>query len=169
MELAPIGSTSVPAAASTRSSRMPAEWTLHECCLMAWPTRPELWHGQYEAVTVEYAAVAQAIARFEPVLMVAAPGLGNDARRRCGSNVEVIELPIDDSWLRDSGPIFVLGSGSAPGQESISASTPGVSAPSPTPTMTGSRSASSPTWASRVTPLRWCSKAGRSQSMVRAR
>jgi agmatine deiminase len=76
---------------------------------MAWPTRPELWQGQYEAATVEYAAVAQAIARFEPVLMVAAPGLGDDARRRCGPSMEVIELPIDDSWLRDSGPIFVLG------------------------------------------------------------
>jgi agmatine deiminase len=80
---------------------------------MAWPTRPELWHGQYEAATAEYAAVAQAIARFEPVLMVAAPGLGDDARRWCGSDVEVIELPIDDSWLRDSGPIFVLGSDGA--------------------------------------------------------
>jgi agmatine deiminase len=68
-----------------------------------------LWHGQYEAATAEYAAVAQSIARFEPVLMVAAPGLGDDARRRCGPNVEVMELPIDDSWLRDSGPIFVLG------------------------------------------------------------
>jgi agmatine deiminase len=109
MELAPIGSARIPAAAATRSSRMPAEWTPHERCLMAWPTRPDLWHGQYEAATAEYAAVAQAIARFEPVLMVAAPGLGDDARRWCGPNVEVIELPIDDSWLRDSGPIFVLG------------------------------------------------------------
>ena len=109
MELAPIGSARIPAAAATRSSRMPAEWTPHERCLMAWPTRPELWHGQYEAATAEYAAVAQAIARFEPVLMVAAPGTGADARHRCGPNVEVIELPIDDSWLRDSGPIFVLG------------------------------------------------------------
>src|SRR5688500_19475744 len=109
MELAPIGSATVPAVASTGSSRMPAEWTPHERCLMAWPTRPELWQGQYEAATAEYAAVAQAIARFEPVLMVAAPGLGDDARRWCGPKVEVIELPIDDSWLRDSGPIFVLG------------------------------------------------------------
>ena len=81
MELAPIGSATVPAVASTRASRMPAEWTPHERCLMAWPTRPDLWHGQYEAATAEYAAVAQAIARFEPVLMVAAPGLGDDARR----------------------------------------------------------------------------------------
>jgi agmatine deiminase len=109
MEPAPLGSAGVRTMASLRSSRMPAEWTPHECCLMAWPTRPELWHGQYEAATAEYAAVAQAIARFEPVLMVAALGLGDDARQRCGPNVEVIELPIDDSWLRDSGPIFVLG------------------------------------------------------------
>jgi agmatine deiminase len=108
MELAPIGSASIPAMTSPHSSRMPAEWTPHERCLMAWPTRPELWHGQYEAATAEYAAVAQAIARFEPVLMVAAPGSGDAARRGCGPSVEVIELPIDDSWLRDSGPIFVL-------------------------------------------------------------
>src|SRR5215212_1382166 len=80
MDLAPIGSAKVTATTSTRSSRMPAEWTPHERCLMAWPTRPELWHGQYEAATAEYAAVAQAIARFEPVLMVAAPGSGDDAR-----------------------------------------------------------------------------------------
>ena len=108
MEPAPIDSARATAATATCSSRMPAEWTPHERCLMAWPTRPELWQGQYEAATAEYAAVAQAIARFEPVLMVAAPGLGDDARRRCGPNVDVIELPIDDSWLRDSGPIFVL-------------------------------------------------------------
>jgi agmatine deiminase len=76
---------------------------------MAWPTRPELWHGQYESAKAEYAAVAQAIARFEPVLMVAAPGLGEDATRCCGPSVEVVELPIDDSWMRDSGPIFTVG------------------------------------------------------------
>ena len=27
--------------------------------------------------------------------------------------MEVIELPIDDSWLRDAGPIFVVGPGGA--------------------------------------------------------
>ena len=143
-----IESATMALAGTARSSRMPAEWTPHERCLMAWPTRPELWQGQYEAATAEYAAVAQAIARFEPVLMVAAPGLGDDARRRCGPNVEVIELPID---------------------ESISVSTPGVSASSPTPTTTGSRSASSPTSASRAIPLRWCSRVGRSRSTVRGR
>lgn len=92
-----------------RGYRMPGEWAPHERCLMAWPTRPELWAGEFATARAEYAAVAQAISRFEPVLMVAAPGLGDDARRQCGPDVEVIELPIDDSWLRDSGPIFILG------------------------------------------------------------
>lgn len=89
--------------------RMPAEWAEHEACLMAWPTRRELWGTQFEAAKREYAAVAGAVAAFEPVIMVAAPGAGREAEAACGNGVRVIELPIDDSWLRDSGPIFVLG------------------------------------------------------------
>ncbi|MER8185100.1 agmatine deiminase family protein [Kitasatospora sp. NPDC094015] len=89
--------------------RMPAEWTEHERCLMAWPTRAELWGATFEEVKREYAQVARAIAEFEPVTMVACPGQGEEARGLCGDGVEVVELPLDDSWFRDSGPIFVLG------------------------------------------------------------
>jgi agmatine deiminase len=88
--------------------RMPAEWARHERCLMAWPTRVELWGDEFEPAKAEYAAVARAIARFEPVLMATLPGSGAEARERCGPNVDVIEMPLDDSWMRDSGPIFVL-------------------------------------------------------------
>jgi len=88
---------------------MPAEWTEHERTLMAWPTRPELWGEVFAEAQREYAAVARAIAEFEPVTMVARPGQGAEAREQCGDGVEVVELPIDDSWFRDSGPIFVLG------------------------------------------------------------
>ena len=28
-------------------------------------------------------------------------------RDRCGAGIEPLELPIDDSWMRDNGPIFV--------------------------------------------------------------
>ncbi|MET9616499.1 agmatine deiminase family protein [Kitasatospora indigofera] len=89
--------------------RMPAEWTEHDGCLMAWPTRVELWGDTFEEVKREYAQVARAIAGFEPVTMVARPGQGEEARALCGDTVEVVELPLDDSWFRDSGPIFVLG------------------------------------------------------------
>ncbi|MEE1824063.1 agmatine deiminase family protein [Streptomyces sp. BE20] len=91
------------------SFRMPAEWTEHERCLMAWPTRADLWGDTFEEAKREYADVARAIAGFEPVTMVARPGQGEEARILCGDGVEVVELPIDDSWFRDSGPIFVLG------------------------------------------------------------
>ncbi|WP_441248578.1 agmatine deiminase family protein [Kitasatospora sp. McL0602] len=92
------------------SFRMPAEWTEHEACLMAWPTRQELWGETFEDAKQEYAQVAKAISEFEPVTMVARPGQGAEARELCGDGVEVVELPLDDSWFRDSGPIFVLDS-----------------------------------------------------------
>jgi len=87
---------------------MPAEWAPHERCLMAWPTRAELWDGYAARARAEYAATANAIAAFEPVTMVTLPGRAQQVRAACTAAVEVLELPIDDSWLRDSGPIFVF-------------------------------------------------------------
>jgi agmatine deiminase len=83
------------------------EWAPHERTLMAWPCRRELWGERLGEAKAEYAAVANAIAAFEPVLMVARPGDGAEARAALTEGVEIWEAPIDDSWLRDSGPIFV--------------------------------------------------------------
>ncbi|MEU9162315.1 agmatine deiminase family protein [Streptomyces sp. NPDC048424] len=88
--------------------RMPAEWSEHQGCLMAWPTREDLWGSVLADVKEEYAEVARAIAQFEPVTMVAPPGHGGEARERCGDGITVIELPLDDSWFRDCAPLFVL-------------------------------------------------------------
>ena len=87
---------------------MPAEWTPHERTLMAWPVRRDLWNESLAQARDDYAAVARAIAAFEPVLMVAPEGARAEVADRCGSGVEVVELPIDDSWLRDNGPIGVV-------------------------------------------------------------
>jgi agmatine deiminase len=89
--------------------RMPAEWEHHEACLIAWPTAArDYWEPYRERANAEYAAVANAIAAFEPVLMVTNPGQGAEVRQRCTSRVRVLEVPIDDSWSRDSGPILVV-------------------------------------------------------------
>ncbi|MFB6837152.1 agmatine/peptidylarginine deiminase [Streptomyces sp. NPDC056361] len=88
--------------------RMPAEWSAHEGCLMAWPVREDLWDSVLEDVKEEYANVARAINAFEPVTMVAPPGHGDEARTKCGDGITVVEIPQDDSWFRDSAPIFVL-------------------------------------------------------------
>jgi len=88
---------------------MPAEWARHERTMMAWPTRHDLWGDQLEAAREEYAATANAIAAFEPVTMVCASAEeATHARAALSTAAEVVELPIDDSWLRDCGPIFVV-------------------------------------------------------------
>ena len=88
---------------------MPAEWEPHEACLMEWPTitRRELWGERFDEAKHDYAAVANAIAAFEPVVMVSDPDQEAEARSLCGEGVEILPLPIDDSWMRDNGPIFV--------------------------------------------------------------
>jgi agmatine deiminase len=89
--------------------RMPAEWEPHERTLMGWPCRRELWgDALLSQARADYAAVANAIARFEPVTMIAADRKDVAlARHACDDGVEVVELPLDDSWLRDCGPIYV--------------------------------------------------------------
>jgi agmatine deiminase len=89
--------------------RMPAEWEPHQATLMAWPTttRRALWGPAFEQAKADYAAIARAIADFEPVIMVCNPGATREVRHSCGAGIDVIEIPIDDSWMRDSGPIFV--------------------------------------------------------------
>jgi agmatine deiminase len=63
-----------------------------------------------ERARSEYAGVANAVAAFEPVTMIANPGEDAAlARAAGGEGVEIVELGIDDSWLRDSGPIYTYG------------------------------------------------------------
>jgi len=92
--------------------RFPAEWERHERTLMGWPCRLDLWGETLVQARADYATVANAIAEFEPVTMIANPGAdAAQARAACSAKVEVLELPIDDSWLRDCGPIYVTDEG----------------------------------------------------------
>ena len=90
--------------------RAPAEWEAHERTIMGWPCRRELWGPTLGQAREDYAAVANAIGEFEPVTMIA--NAGDDAelaRRACTAAVDIVTLPLDDSWLRDCGPIYVYG------------------------------------------------------------
>lgn len=85
---------------------MPAEWSPHAACWMGWPCRPEAFGDCREARTA-FAAVARAISEFEPVRMIARPEDAADARKQLHGVAEVLEWPLDDSWLRDIGATFV--------------------------------------------------------------
>ncbi|WP_225764627.1 agmatine deiminase [Inquilinus sp. Marseille-Q2685] len=89
---------------------MPAEWEPHSRCWMAWPCRDEVWGEQMDAARTAYADVARAIAEFEPVTMVCNPADVAEASLTLGNGtpIDVVSMEIDDSWLRDSGPTFLL-------------------------------------------------------------
>jgi agmatine deiminase len=88
--------------------RAPARTERHERTLVAWPTERPIWGAHRARAVAEYRALVAAIARFEPVTVVAHPTLADEARAACAGCADVLALPIDDSWIRDSGPIYLV-------------------------------------------------------------
>ncbi len=88
---------------------MPAEWHPHSGCWMAWPCHRATWHTiGLQRAREAYARVAHAIQMFEPVTMLVNPGDEASAQALCGPAIRQITLPLNDSWLRDTGPSFLL-------------------------------------------------------------
>ncbi|MGL5809394.1 MAG: agmatine deiminase family protein [Nocardioides sp.] len=91
--------------------RMPAEWTPHERTWMAFP-REGITLGETDADRGEgyaaWTAVAHAIADFEPVSMLVDPSELVRAKRMLSGEIEIVEAPLDEYWMRDCGPTFVL-------------------------------------------------------------
>lgn len=53
------------------SFSMPAEWAPHSTCWIAWPRRHDVWRLQGRPAKQAFADVVAAVARFEPVTVVA--------------------------------------------------------------------------------------------------
>lgn len=86
---------------------MPAEFERHRGCWMLWPERPDNWRARARPAQQAFAAVATAIARFEPVTVGASTGRYAQAREQLPHAVRVVELSSNDAWMRDVGPTFV--------------------------------------------------------------
>lgn len=88
--------------------RMPGEYEQHAGCWMVWPERSDNWRygGKYaQRVFVE---VATAISKFESVTMCVSAAQYDNARNMLPDNIRVVEISNNDSWVRDSGPTFVI-------------------------------------------------------------
>lgn len=90
---------------------MPAETAPHERVWMAFPrTNTTLAESAADAETA-YAAwseVANTVAQFEQVVMVVDPTETTRARAMLSEEIEIVEAPLDDAWMRDIGPTFVI-------------------------------------------------------------
>jgi agmatine deiminase len=92
---------------------MPAEWEPHAGCWMIWPERPDNWRLGAKPAQTAFAAVAAAIARFEPVTMLASARQYANARAMLPPGVRVLETSSNDAWARDVGATFLRGPGGA--------------------------------------------------------
>ena len=95
--------------------RLPAEWEPQAAVLIAWPHEGTDWAERLAEVETTYVALAAAVTRFQPLIVVVA-----DAQVRAAAEhalraasvslaqIRFVELPYDDTWLRDSGPITLV-------------------------------------------------------------
>ncbi|UXN26583.1 agmatine deiminase family protein [Curtobacterium flaccumfaciens] len=90
---------------------MPPETAPQERTWMAFP-RPGLTLGDdaasAEAARRTWATTANTISEHQPVTIVVDPVARSDARRLLSEQVDVLEAPLDDFWMRDIGPTFVV-------------------------------------------------------------
>ena len=103
--------------------RLPAEWERHEATWIAWPHNVTDWPGRFAPIPWVYSEFARKITPGEIVrIIVDSKSHENRARRvlsRAGvdlSRVEFFRFPTDRGWTRDSGPVFLKRSASAPTQ-----------------------------------------------------
>ncbi|ROQ39644.1 agmatine deiminase [Frondihabitans sp. PhB188] len=96
--------------------RMPAETEPHDRTWMAFPREGLTLNddpASAEEARAAWAAVAHATAEFEPVTVVVDPSALADARRHLSAAIDIVEAPLDDFWMRDIGPTFVVPAGAA--------------------------------------------------------
>jgi agmatine deiminase len=86
---------------------MPARFDEHARTLITWPPREEAAGTDLGGFRSEVEALVESVSEFEPVTLLVDPNDEADARKRCGDHADIMVLPVDASWIRDNGPIFV--------------------------------------------------------------
>jgi agmatine deiminase len=95
---------------------MPAEWEPHLATYLIWPHNPETWPGKFEMIPAAYAEIIATLSQFEPVRLLAKDEASFDQVRATiaqastaarDDRVELLAIPTNDSWVRDTGPIFL--------------------------------------------------------------
>ena len=85
---------------------MPDEGAPHTATWMAFGPSEDIWGARLLPLRAR-TAIAKAIAAHEPLKMLVREQDYAIASRLCGSSVELVQHPVDDLWMRDTGPVFV--------------------------------------------------------------
>ena len=87
---------------------MPAEEAPHEATWMCLPSRTDVWGRWLPEVQQSIAEIALTVASFEPVRMLVRPDDLDRAADLMGSDIDLIDAPVDDLWARDTLPLFLV-------------------------------------------------------------
>ena len=98
------------------SVRLPAEWEAQDGVLLSWPHRDTDWQPYLKSVVPVFTEIAAQISRRERVVIVS-PDTSEpkSALKKSGAdlnNILFYDMPTNDTWARDFGPITVLKNGS---------------------------------------------------------
>ena len=99
---------------ATLGYRMPAEWAPHAATILAWPHEKGDWPGKLAPIPWVYGEVVRHLVTGERVRILL-PDAATKARARALldrvgvdlGQVDLIIIPTDRSWTRDTAPIFV--------------------------------------------------------------
>ena len=95
--------------------QMPAEWEQHSATQLHWPSNRDTWPGErLQRVEDVYLNIIEALHRFEPIILLIDPAVKSDyvkfrleSRNIEPAEVHIYQVPLNDVWARDCGPIFI--------------------------------------------------------------
>ena len=94
-----------------KTKRVPAEWEPQEAIWMQWPG---YWEKDYE---ITFAKITEIISRYEKIhILYASKQIYEEAQRAIGNieadpenkNIYWHEVPNNNAWMRDNGPVYVF-------------------------------------------------------------
>lgn len=90
--------------------RLPAEWEPHVATWIAWPHRRATFLGPFADVSRSYGRIVRTLARHEPVRVIGSGAVLDEASAKVGGvpGVSLVDIPTNDSWVRDTGPVFLV-------------------------------------------------------------
>ncbi|RED53503.1 agmatine deiminase family protein [Aestuariispira insulae] len=89
---------------------VPEEREDHLRTFMQWPVSKRVHPDPVfrEMIQQTIADIANTIVDFEPVVLMMDRKYAMDARRKLDPKIEIWDIPTDDLWCRDSGPLFLI-------------------------------------------------------------
>ena len=90
------------------SWKMPAEWAKHE---RTWVAFPAADYAQQEDAYIAWSVVANTASEYEAVTVLVDPKQLEVAKKYISKEIQLVECPLDDSWIRDMGATFVVDEG----------------------------------------------------------